>query len=309
MAMNKGVKRILKALSADGIEVKSSRKLANLKTISPLKVFHRTLDVKIYNGDHEVPVRLYLPRNPDILNRDILLFFHGGGWATESNDTYERACAKLAVETDHIVLSVEYRLAPEYKFPIGLEDCYAVAKAMHTGELGQGIDSEKITLIGDSAGGNITAALSLMARDRGEFHIRRQILIYPATYGDYNEATPFESVHENGSDYILTLGKMRDYVDLYISGEEDKKNKYFSVLREEDFSNQPDTLVITAEFDPLRDEGEEYARVLLKAGNKVQAYRIKDAIHGFFGLGIKSHSWNSCIELINRFLKEGKENV
>lgn len=309
MAMNKRVKRILKALSVDGIEVKSSRKLASLKTISPLKAFHRTLDAKIYNGDYEVPVRLYLPRNTDIFNLDILLFFHGGGWATESNDTYERACARLAAETEHIVVSVEYRLAPEYKFPTGLEDCYAVAKAMYTGELGQGINPEKITLIGDSAGGNITAAISLMARDRGEFEVKRQILIYPATYGDYNEATPFDSVHENGSDYILTLGKMRDYVELYINSEEDKKNKYFSILREEDFSNQPDTLVITAEFDPLRDEGEAYARELLKAGNRVQAYRIKDAIHGFFGLGIKSHSWNSCMELIREFLKEGKENV
>ena len=130
------------------------------------------------------------------------LFIHGGGWVTESIDNYERICARLADATGQYVVSVEYRLAPEDKFPAGLEDCYAVAKALYSGQFVLNVKPENITLIGNSAGGNLCAALSLMARDRGEFMPKRQILIYPATYNDYTENSPFVSVKENGSDYL-----------------------------------------------------------------------------------------------------------
>ena len=103
-------------------------------------------------------------------------------------------------------------------------------------------------LIGDSAGGNLCAALSLMARDCGEFMPKRQILIYPATYNDYTENSPFPSVKENGTDYLLTAGKMQDYIDLYARNKEDKKNPYFAPYIAEDLANQPDTLILTCEF-------------------------------------------------------------
>lgn len=119
------------------------------------------------------------------------MFIHGGGWVTESIDNYERICARLADATGQYVAAVEYRLAPEDKFPSGLEDCYVVAKALYTGKFVLNVKPENITLIGDSAGGNLCAALSLMARDRGEFMPKRQILIYPATYNDYTEKSPF----------------------------------------------------------------------------------------------------------------------
>lgn len=308
MAMHKTVKRILKALSADNIEVNASRQLANIKTIDPLKVFHKTVDAKIFNGDYEIPVRVFLPRESDIEteieNTQILLFFHGGGWATESIDTYERSCARLAQETNCAVISVGYRLAPEYKFPIPLEDCYAAAKAIYQGEFLAEINPDKITLVGDSAGGNLAAAVSLMARNTGDFKPKKQILIYPVTYGDYTDFSPFESVNENGSDFILTKGKMRDYVELYLARDRDWLNPYFAPLREKDLSNQPDTLIFTAEFDPLRDEGEAYAQKLLDAGNQVELYRVEDAIHGFFALGLKSYPMPECYEIINSFLRE-----
>lgn len=303
MAMNKRNRSILKALSADGIEVKASRALANLKSISPTKVFHKTLDAKVYNDGYEIPIRAFLPREKEIEDKQILLFFHGGGWATESIDTYARACNLLAYETNCVVVAVEYRLAPEHKYPIPLEDCYAVAKALFTGELVPELDPEVITIIGDSAGGNMAAAVSLMARDRGEFCPRRQILIYPATCLEY-ENPPFRSVYENGSDYILTMGKMKDYVNLYLNNEEERKEKYVSPLHETDFSNQPRTMIITAEFDPLRDEGEAYGKRLLNAGNEVEVYRLNDAIHGFFSLGVRSQHMRESIELIKQFLKE-----
>lgn len=300
MAMNKRERNLLKALSADGIEVKASRKLANLKNIVPMKVFYKTLDAKVYNDGYEIPIRAFLPRKDDM---KIILYFHGGGWATESVDTYARALHLLAYETNCVVAAVEYRLAPEYKFPVPLEDCYAAAKALFTGELVPDLDPDTIILAGDSAGGNMAAAVSLMARDRGEFAPKNQILIYPATYLEY-ENPPFRSVYDNGSDYILTMGKMRDYVDLYLNNEEERKNKYVSPLRETDFSNQPRTLILTAEFDPIRDEGEAYGKRLLQAGNEVEMYRLNDAIHGFFSLGVKSQHMRDSLKLIKRFLEE-----
>lgn len=301
--MNKRDRSILKALSADGIEVKVSRQLANLKSIAPTKVFYKTMEAKVSNGEYDIPLRVFLPRKTDMEQMKILLYFHGGGWATESIDTYARALHLLAYETDCAVVAVEYRLAPEHKYPIPLEDCYAAARALFTGELVEDIDPEKITVIGDSAGGNMTAALSLMARDRGEFAVKNQILIYPATYLEY-ENPSFRSIYENGSDYILTMGKMRDYVNLYLNNEEERKEKYVSPLKETDFSNQPRTLIITAEFDPLRDEGEAYGKRLLNAGNEVEVYRLNDAIHGFFSLGVRSQHMRDSIELVKQFLKE-----
>ena len=302
MAINKSMRKVLKALSFDGIEVEASRHLANLKAIDPMKIFHRTIDGKIYNAGYEVPVRVNLPREKETDGLPVMLFFHGGGWVTESIDNYERICARMAVATNHIVVSVGYRLAPEYKFPVGLEDCYAVAKELYTGKIA-GIDPEQITVIGDSAGGNLAAALSLLARDRGEFLPKRQILIYPALYGDYSDASPYPSVQENGSDYLLTAGKMRDYIELYASSEKDKKNPYFAPLLAEDYKNQPKTLILTAEFDPLRDEGEEYGRKLSEAGNEVEIHRISDALHGYFALGIKYYHVKESFELINEFLR------
>ena len=303
MAINHSMKKILKALSFDGIEVEAARHLASLKAIDPMKIFHKTIDYKIYNGDYEVPVRIYLPREKVTEDLPVFLFFHGGGWVMESIDNYERICARLADATGQYVAAVEYRLAPEDKFPSGLEDCYVVAKALYTGKFVLNVKPENITLIGDSAGGNLCAALSLMARDRGEFMPKRQILIYPATYNDYTEKSPFPSVKENGTDYLLTAGKMQDYIDLYAKNEEDKQNPYFAPYLAKDVSHQPDTLILTSEFDPLRDEGEAYGKRLKEAGNHVQIHRIKGALHGYFALGIKHLYVQESFTYINAFLK------
>lgn len=308
MAINKAAQAILKALSFGGIEVEASRHLADLKRIDPLSIFYKTIDYKIYNGDYEVPTRIYFPNEKTFQETGkntlpVLLFIHGGGWVTESVENYQRVCARMANATDHVVVSVEYRLAPEHPFPTGLEDCYAVAKAIFTNQFLLNVAPEDITIMGDSAGGNMTAALSLMARDRGEFMPKRQVLIYPATNSDYSENSPFASVKENGEDYLLTAGKLRDYIDLYASCEEDKQNPYFAPILEKDLSNQPKTLILTAEFDPLRDEGEAYGKKLEEAGNYVKVQRIKDALHGFFALGIKNFHVQESFEYINTFLK------
>lgn len=311
MAINKTMRKVLKALSFGGIEVEASRHLANLKALDPMKIFYKTIDYKIYNGEYEIPTRIFLPNESALTGSTkkgnafpVLLFIHGGGWVTESVDNYDRICARMADATNHVVVSVEYRLAPEYPFPTGLEDCYAVAKAIFTNRFILNVDPDQITVIGDSAGGNLTAAIGLLARDRGEFKPKKQILIYPATYNDYSEQSPFPSVHENGSDFLLTAGKMTDYMNLYASCEEDKMNPYFAPYLEKDLSVQPKTLILTAEFDPLRDEGEAYGKRLLEAGNEVEIHRIKDALHGYFALGIKYLHVKESFDIINQFLGE-----
>ena len=208
----------------------------------------------------------------------------------------------MAQSTGQPVMSAEYRLAPEHKFPTGFEDCYAVAKAAFGGEILPGIDPGQITVMGDSAGGNLAAAVCMKARDTGDFVPMRQILIYPALYNCYTEKSPYESVKTNGSGYLLTSVKMEDYVKLYARVDEDRMEPYFAPLLAEDFSGLPDTLILTAEFDLLRDEGEDYGRKLREAGGRVRVERIRGALHGYFALGIRHLYVRESFHHINRFL-------
>lgn len=309
--MNKAVKLLLKALSYDEIEVEASRRLADLKRLDPMRIFVKKLDEKIYNGDHEVPVRIYFP-SQEAMDKGlkeghsfpVLLFIHGGGWVTESVDNYDRVCAQMSQSTAHIVVSVEYRLAPEFRFPTGLMDCYAVARALFTNRFILNTDPDEITIMGDSAGGNLAAALCLLCKEKGEFMPQRQILIYPAVNNDYTENSPYPSVQENGTDYLLTAGKIDNYLNLYQESPKDRENPYFAPILARDLTDLPKTLILTAEFDPLRDEGEDYGRRLMDAGNEVEIHRIMDALHGFFALGIKHLHVQESFDYINAFLKE-----
>ena len=310
-SMPRAVRTVLQALSYGGIEVDASRKLADIKKMDPMSIFYKTLDAEVYNGDYKVPIRLFFPTEEAMENGaasgrkpPVILFFHGGGWVTESVENYQRVCARMAQSTGQIVASVEYRLAPEYRFPVGLMDCYAAAKAFYTNRFLLNTDPDRITIMGDSAGGNLAAAVCMMARDRGEFTPRRQILIYPAVGNCYTEESPYRSVHENGSDYLLTAVKMEDYLNLYQRTEEDRKNPYFSPLQEKDLKDLPETLILTAEYDPLRDEGEVYGRKLEAAGNRVEVHRIRGAFHGFFALGIKFLHVQESFRFINGFLND-----
>ncbi|SEW33771.1 alpha/beta hydrolase [[Clostridium] fimetarium] len=303
MAINKAMKLAMKALSYSNQDLEHYRKLMNIKTIDPFKKFYDTSDKKIYNGDYLVPVRIYrTKKHKRVEDIPVILFLHGGGWVSESVETYNRICKNLADKTNHVVVSVDYRLAPEYKFPTALEDCYAVAKAIFLNN-DLNIKPENITLVGDSAGGNLAAALSLLARDRGEFMPKRQILIYPCVNSDFSDETPYRSVIENGMDYLLTRKNMIDYVDMYKSCDEDLQSPYFSPILTKDFSNQPKTLIITAEFDPLRDEGEAYGKKLSEAGNEVEIHRISDALHGFFALSTRYFHVKQLYKYMNEFLK------
>ncbi|TJX15908.1 alpha/beta hydrolase [Tissierella creatinini] len=297
-------KAFLKVLSIPHLNLKKYyrqyRKILNA-VMAPVKPpHHKLIDHKIMVEDREIPIRVFKPeKNP--LNK-VLVFFHGGGWVTGNIDTYSNVCANMADETRHLVISVDYRLAPEYPYPNGLEDCYHATREIFTHlELIDCYDRD-ITLIGDSAGANLAAAVSLMARDRGEFLPRKQILIYPATNNDYSNSSPYKSVIENGTGYVMTTKKIKDYMDLYVPKEEDRKSPYFAPILSDDLSNQPSTLIITAEFDPLRDEGEAYGHKLKRFGNYVKIYRINDALHGFFSNPLNNIDTNLAYEKINQFL-------
>ena len=305
MAINKAMRLALKALSYPDLEETYKLQRAVIGTVkSPhlLKPIYKKWDRKVVCNGREVPVRIY-PCKEATKGR-LILFFHGGVWAAESVDTYNNVCKTMAKQLKSRIISVEYSLAPENPFPTGLEDCYSVAKnlLLHTDEFG--VEPQDITLIGDSAGGNLAAAVSLMARDRQEFQIARQVLLYPVTYNDHSAASPFPSVQENGTGYLLTAKRMCEYLTLYKSCEDDLQNPYFAPLLEKNLANQPKTLIITAEYDPLRDEGEAYGNALKDAGNDVSIYRMRDALHGFFSLGYGFEQVRKAYSLIDEFLKE-----
>ncbi len=225
----------------------------------------------------EIPVRVYTPEGTAPF--PILVFFHGGGWTIGTLDGYDGVCRALTNAAKCIVVSVDYRLAPEHKFPAAVEDAYAATEwiAQHAAEI-QG-DPGRIAVGGDSAGGNLSAVVSQMARDKGGPKIVYQVLVYPAT--DYF-IPGTASFHENADGYFLTRDSIVWFFNHYANSEEDANNPLMSPLRAKDFHNLPPALVITAEYDPLRDEGEMYATRLQEAGVSVTSTRYNGMIHGFF---------------------------
>lgn len=309
MAINGFMLAALRALSYADIDIKKNYKVSRLiQNLSqpPLPPAYKGWDHVIKANGATIPVRIF---TPDAQRSDeILLFFHGGGWVKGSIESYSRVCADMARMTGRRVVSVDYRLAPEYPFPCAPEDCYAAAKEIYQNSELLGAAPEGITLVGDSAGGNLAAVVSLMAAQRKEFTIAKQILIYPATYNDHSDASPYPSVKENGYDYLLTSKRIRDYLALYIQNPGDYNSPYFAPLLAQDLSGQPDTLVITAQYDPLRDEGEAYAERLKQAGNTVTLYRVSDALHGFFSLPLRFSQVKECYGYINAFLNGRPRN-
>lgn len=303
--MNNLKKTALRILSKPHINLKKYykpyRKILNILN-PPSEPIYKMLDHKIMVENREIPVRVFIPKKNPLPK--VLIFFHGGGWVTGNIDSYTNVCANMANKTNHMVISVDYRLAPENPFPAGVEDCYYTTREIFSKPEILGCNQNDITLIGDSAGGNLAAVVSLMMRDRGEFIPNKQILIYPATNYDHSENSSFLSIKENGTDYIMTSKRIQDYMDLYVQNKEDRLNPYVAPLLANDLSNQPKTLIITAEFDPLRDEGEAYGVRLQEYGNDVTIYEIKDTLHGFISNPLRSDDIDAAYEAINLFLNE-----
>lgn len=224
----------------------------------------------------EIPIRIYTPEGNAPF--PALVYFHGGGWVIGTLDTVDTVCRALANRAGCVVVSVDYRMAPEHKFPAAAYDCYAATQWVAANGDSIGVDSTRIATGGDSAGGNLSAVVSLMARDRGGPKLAHQMLIYPVTSAKLD--TP--SYRDNAEGYLLSKDMMAWFWDYYLRTPQDGQSPYASPLVVENTANLPPAFVLTAEFDPLRDEGEAFADNLRKYGVKVKSTRYDGLIHGFF---------------------------
>ncbi len=225
-------------------------------------------------------VRLYIPEGEGPF--PVLIYYHGGGWVLCGVDTHESATCSLANVTQCIVAAVEYRLAPEHKFPIPAEDAYSALQWVYENAADFEGDPKRIAVGGDSAGGNLSTVMCLMTRDRKGPAICHQLLIYPVT-----DLSSFDrrSYSEYAKGFFLTRAMMVWFRDCYLWDEADRKNIYASPLLAEDLSGLPPAHFVMAEFDPLFDEGEAYAERLIEAGVSVKFSQYNGLIHGFINRG------------------------
>ncbi|HHT14085.1 MAG TPA: alpha/beta hydrolase [Propionibacterium sp.] len=251
---------------------------------------------------HEIPLRIFLPKTR--MGEGMLLFFHGGGWTIGDIDTYSATCRTMAELTGRVVCSVGYRLAPEHPYPAALEDCLDVAETLLANPaLAGAAGPEDITLVGDSAGGNLVAAVTLALRGRGGPLPGAQILFYPVTQWDHDPATsPYQSVADYGTGLRLTAAEVQDYVAMYQPDPELRLSPLMSPLLAEDLSGLPPALVVTAEYDLLRDEGEAFGHALRAAGTPARIERIDGALHGFIGLPRLSRPVARAYQIVTDFL-------
>lgn len=239
---------------------------------------HDVVDRMIVGPQGDIPVRVYSPSDAPEL--PLVVWFHGGGWVTGNLDTHDQVCRLLCDDVGAIVMSVDYRLAPEAKFPSAVDDCIAAYEwaLAHASELGA--DGHRIAIAGDSAGGNLAAVVALLARERGLQQPNLQLLVYPVTDYELESA----SMIENATGYFLELESMRWFYNHYARTDDDFADWRFSPMRADAVTNLAPAVVITAEFDPLRDQGEAYGTRLREAGVPCEIVRADGLIHGFFGM-------------------------
>lgn len=237
-----------------------------------------TTDRRIPGPAGEIPVRIYRPESDGRL--PMIVFLHGGGFVMGSLATHDPLCQQLAAGVPAVVVSVDYRLAPEAKFPAAVDDAEAATRwaVDHAEEVGS--DPDRVAIAGDSAGGNLAAVVARRLRDSGGPRLRFQLLAYPAT--DMTASSP--SVQEHADGYLLTYADMIWFGQQYLPSPEDATNPDASPLLATDLSGLPPALILTAEFDPLRDEGEAYARRLAEAGVPARSIRYPGLIHGFLSI-------------------------
>lgn len=246
-------------------------------------------------GPHgAIPLRLYRPAGmPEAALLPVLVYFHGGGFVIGDLDTHDVLCRELANGAGCAVVAVDYRLAPEHPFPGAVDDCLAATRWVARNAAQLQLDATRLAVGGDSAGGNLAAVVSLQARDAGDLPIAFQLLIYPAT--DARCGAP--SHQTNGQGYLLTTESMAYYMGHYLPNAQDKLNERASPLLHQDVGRLPPALVLTAGYDPLRDEGLQYAQRLSEAGNRVTYVCFERQIHGFILMGKVLEEANSAVAM------------
>jgi acetyl esterase len=228
--------------------------------------------------DGELSVRIYLPEGDGPF--PTVVYFHGGGFVVGDLDGHDSTCRRLTNAADAAVVSVNYRLAPEHPFPAAVEDADAATRWAAENAATFGGDPDRLVVAGDSSGGNLAAVAALMARDRGGPEIAYQLLVYPAVSFDGE----WPSYEENGEGYFLTLADMEWFDGHYMNSDVHARNPYAAPMQACDLGDLPPATVITAGFDPLRDEGRAYADRLAEEGTPVTHRNYEGMIHGFFSM-------------------------
>jgi acetyl esterase len=304
MSLDPGMQAVLDAMAGAGLQISGEplpQLIARMRGAPPaappaLDDGVSTEDFEIPGPGGAIPARLYRPAatTPALMALNI----HGGGWVMGSIAQDEPKCRQVAAGAGALVVSIDYRLAPEHPFPAPLDDCMAAWEWMLANSAGFGVAPERCAMIGTSAGANLAAACCLMARDRGVALPAAQVLVYPAC----DAACDSASYRDNGEGYFLTTESMRWFWDLYAPNASDRATPYASPLRAERFDGLPPALVITAEFDPLRDEGEAFGLRLREAGVPVEVTRYPGLVHGFLTFALHLPQSQGAITQICRFL-------
>ncbi len=247
----------------------------------------------------DIPVRIYRPDLDGPV--PTMAFFHGGGFVIGNIESHDDQARLICRDVGIVVVSVDYRLAPEHKFPAGFEDCMAATQWVADNVASLGGDPQQILVGGDSAGGNLSAAVALATRETGPT-LAAQFLIYPGV--DFDEDADYPSRVENAAGYLLTAEDMLWFRGHYLPDGIDLRDPRCAPIHAESLAGAPPAVIGTAEFDPLRDEGEAYAKALADAGVEVRLQRYDGMIHGYFAFGTLSAAAAAAVSDMNRSLKE-----
>ena len=245
-----------------------------------------------------LPLRMYRPTAGGV--HPVLVYFHGGGWTIGDLDTHDVLCRQLCRAAGAAVVSVDYRMGPEHRFPAAVDDCLAATRWLQREGAALGLDSARLAVGGDSAGGNLAAVVALAMRDAGDAAPAFQLLIYPAT--DMRAVAPSHT--SNGQGYLLTADSVAYYRGQYIAEPAQWSDWRASPLLATDLSRLPPALVLTAGFDPLRDEGRQYADALSAAGNRVQYVCFERQVHGFITMSKVIDEARTAVALCGAVLRE-----
>ena len=258
----------------DPVSLRAQMAMGN--TPSPVELASIT-DRTIPGPAGDIPVRVYRPS--DAIGLPVVVFFHGGGWVVGDLESHDHCCRVISSKADCVVVAVDYRLAPEAKFPAAVDDCWAATEwvATHADELG--VDATRLAVCGDSAGGNLAAVVANLSRDVDHVEVIHQALIYPVTDGSCDRP----SMTENAEGYFLTRDGMDWFHGHYTTSDADKADERYSPILA-DLAGAASATIITAEFDPLRDQGGAYAEALTAAGVPVEYTEFKGVFHGFFSM-------------------------
>jgi acetyl esterase len=264
---------------------------------SSLELIAKTENREILGRHGPIKIRIFTPKIDETL--PVILFFHRGGWVYGSIEECEGICRKLANVTKSIVIAVSYSLAPEHKFPVPLEDCYDATKWAVENAASFSGDSQKVMVCGESAGGNLAAAVALLARDTKQFSLIGQLLLYPVLTNELDV-----EAYENSPDKsLLSIENMQFFLEAYLSSPQEGENPYVSPVKSKDLSKLPPAFILTAEHDALKHEGALYAESLRKAGISTQLKCYPNVIHGFLDLPLEINVKKEAFEDIKVWLK------